>query len=450
MGKSAKVHSDDPGVHAERDDLYERALTGLNSLQKASHTPVNRCAMDVVIDTLKKSLPKAVRSQVYCAPDSRSGLWSDDEAKHEAAMAKMAAIAKGELQPVFLLAIAKVPHVIWPLWVDDEFSSHWVVLYWHSTPVPKAQEVFPHIQEVRLFDPAMDYGYVTSAHKENYRRRERITHAFARFLGFFLPIYATDGVASLRWRRKGKGQTTANGLLRGFHAHFDDCVEPEERASEGNVFRHNATGERCYSFIKQLLAGIVEQETALPRDYYEPHREHLGRLAYADPYLARIEMAGICAWKCMEARDFQARIAIEPLPADHDKERISVLTKGGKRYYLDPQALQRPGHKEAKVVTRNALHRAREERLRADEEETARQGGPPGPEGQNVRHRTNCMHLNPAATPRASIHMSIFQSDLPATTSITRKRSSSVLPEGQAHAKKARVGPPPLSGHAVH
>lgn len=286
--------------------------------------------------------------------------------------------------------------------------------------IQMAQGYFPYINEVRLFDPALDYGYEITAHKENWQRRARITEAFSRFLRLFLPVWAVEGVGSLRWCRNGRGQTTENGLMRGFHANFTmDVYEYDEHTGELAPKKgDNATGERCYSLSKQLLAGIVEQETALPRDYYEPHRERLGKLAYFDSYLARI--------------------AIEPLPASCASKGGPVRDQNDEEYHVSSQELARPD-REHRVVTRKALHRAREEQLLADEEETALQGGPPGPEGQNIRHRTDCIDLNPAATNYAKTYMGIFQPILPKTTDITRKRPSSSDPEGEAHAKKARV-----------
>ncbi|KAK8072994.1 hypothetical protein PG996_006342 [Apiospora saccharicola] len=447
MGKLAKVQpSDDPGVRPEHADIYKRAMNGLMNLQLSSNNPVNLCAMDVVVDTLKKSLPKEVRSKVYCAPADGPDLWSDDQERCDTAFSRLESIAKEEFKPgdefrLFIKKIALTPHVIWPLWVEDEMGSHWVLLHWHSAMVEQRQGQFPYIDEIRLFDPALDFGYHITAHKQNWARRARITANFARFLGLFKPVWAVRGVGSLRWCRNGRLQTDENGLMRGFHANFAmDVFEYDERTGEPAPEEgDHATGERCYAVVKQLLAGIVEQETAAPRDYYEPHREHLAKLAYVDPYLARIEMAGICAWKCLEARDFKARIGIDPLPASCTTDKgIPVLDQEGKGYHVQPEALARPD-REYRVVTRKSLHRVRQQQLGRDEEELARQGGPPGPEGQNVRHRTNCAKLNPEATNYAKSYMGIFQSSLPKTTGITRKRSSSSAPEGEAHAKKARV-----------
>ncbi|KAK7913938.1 hypothetical protein PG985_011641 [Apiospora marii] len=445
MGKPAQVQPSDPGVRPDRADLYARAKDGLENLQLASHNPVNLCAMDVVVDTLKKSLPKEVRCQVYCAPANGPDLWSDDQARCDEAMRRLETFAKGEEKPadefrLFLKKTALSPHVVWPLWVEDALGAHWVLLYWHSEMVERANGRFPYIREVRLFDPALDYGYHITAHKRNWERRARITRAFARLLRLFKSVYAVEGVGSLRWCPGGRGQTDDNGLMRGFHANFvPDVYEYDEPLlASGGKGGDNATGERCYSLVKHLLAGVVAQETALPRDYYEPHREHLAKLAYVDPYLARIEMAGICAWKCMEAQNFRSRIVVEPLPARHAAKGIPATDENGKEYFVPPQALARP-HREHRVVTRQALHRAKQERLLVDEEETALQGGPPGPEGQNIRHRTNCIHLNPAATNYARTYMGIFQSSLPKTTGITRKRASPSAPDGETHAKKARV-----------
>lgn len=136
METPAKVQPSDPGVRPERASLYKRAKNGLLNLQLSSHNPVNLCAMDVVVDTLKKSLPKEVRSEVYCAPANGPDLWSDDPERCGAAMSRLESIAKEEFKPgdEFRLFknISLKRHVIWPLWVEDQHGSHWVLLYWHS------------------------------------------------------------------------------------------------------------------------------------------------------------------------------------------------------------------------------------------------------------------------------------------------------------------------------
>lgn len=446
MSEPASMLPSDAGVRPVRGNLYKRAHSGLSNLQLASNIPVNLCAMDVVVDTLKRSLPKRLRSQVYCAPVNGPDLWSDDPKRSGEAMSRYQSMAKGEFKPCdefrfFFKMLALSRHVIWPLWVEDALGSHWVLLYWHSEMVARPNGLFPYIREVRLFDPALDYGYHITAHKQNWQRRARITHAFARFLRLFQAVYAVPGIGGLRWCPAHKGQTTPDGLLRGFHASFVLDVYEHDAATGAPLAPEegdNATGERVYGLVRQLLAGVAAQESALPRDYYEPHREHLAKPAYVDPYLARIEMAGICAWRCMQAVGFRARIAIEPLPASHASKGIPARDENGDEYFVSPRALARPD-REHHVVTRQALHRAKEEQLQADEEQLARQGGPPGPDGQNTRHRSNCMQLNPAATDYAKTYLGIFQPNLPKTTGITRKRAAWSALEGEAHAKKARV-----------
>ncbi|KAK8017000.1 hypothetical protein PG993_015189 [Apiospora rasikravindrae] len=420
-----------PGVREGKEDLYKRASNGLANLQLHSTTRINKSTMDVVVETLWRRLPLSVRPNVYCAPAYGPDLWSNVPEKHEAAIDHLRGLSTGKIDGgndfrVFLKRISTAVHVIWPLWVEDEFGAHWVVLYWNTALKRMTQGWFSYIQEIRLFDPALDYGYHTSGHQENFKRRERITYAFANFLSFFRPIWAIGDFGSLRWIPTAKGQKSENGLMHGFHASF--------KMDEGD----HATGERCYSLIKQLLAGVVEAETARPIDYYEPHREHLGKLTHVDPYLARMEMAGICAWQSMEAKGFKARVTVADLP-DALQTKFSALTHEGKKCYVKPEDLKSP-ERQYDVVTQMKLHRAKEERLLAAQEELERQGGPPGPEGMNNKHRTSCSFLNAAATTRAQLWMEMFQADLPIVTDVKRKRSALSPQEGQVAAKKAKIG----------
>ncbi|KAK7961698.1 uncharacterized protein PG986_002523 [Apiospora aurea] len=421
-----------PGTLPGIEDLYKRASNGLANLQLSNSTRINKPTMDVVVETLKKSLPPDVRHQVYCAPAYGPDLWSNDPVKYDAARDHLAGLANGKIDGgndfrIFLRRISSAVHVVWPLWVEDEFGAHWVVLYWNTAISFRPQGMFAYIQELRLFDPALDYGYHTSGHRDNYQRRERITNAFITFLNLFkrqwVLMAENTQIGGLRWNHDRKGKMSENRLMHGFHATF--------KMDEGD----HATGERCYSLIKQLLAGIVEQETALPADRYESHREHLGKLTYVDPYLARMEMAGICAWQSMEAKDFKARIGVEDLP-DACKTQFAALTHENKRCYVKPEALKKPD-KVYDVVTQRKLHRAKEERLFAAQEELDRQGGPKGPGGMNTTHRRNCTSLNPLATLPVRTWMSVFQADLPTVTDVRRKRPP---PEEQAAAKRIKLG----------
>ncbi|KAK8850909.1 hypothetical protein PGQ11_013388 [Apiospora arundinis] len=436
-------------VSREKRKMYAQASNGLANLQLAQNIPVNHSAMEVVVNALWDHLPAAVQSTIFMSPPNGPDLWGGDDEAADAALREIEDVVQKRKASKdlahWLRSISHLPSVIWPLWVEDEFGSHWVVLYWTSEAEDlkckdgggsggsggdeqKEKEGegekpwVNRIVDIRLFDPALDYGWNTSNGQRNWERRARITRRFARMLRSFRSVYAAPGVGALRWSpRRTKPAAPAQtitlttphrnnndglGLISGFYANFD--LPPRE----------TATGECCYVVVKHLLAAVLGEVLAVDvplvhnktqwltdDPYVVGHARHLGQLAHVHPYLARMEMAGICAWRCMDAQDFQTRIALQPVP----DQKIPV-TVNGKQYFLDPRELAPPGT-EYKPVTwgstvlalydnQEAEEAARNQHQQQQQEQEQEQGQPDDAErGTDAEeHKKRCRELNPEAT----------------------------------------------------
>ncbi|KAK8103496.1 uncharacterized protein PG998_010529 [Apiospora kogelbergensis] len=354
----------------ENRELHARASNGLANLQLAHNVPVNHAAMDTVIDALWESMHPALKPIVWNPPANGPDLWSNDEAKAEATMKAIEDISKkrecNDDFHTWLCSISRMPVIIWPLWVEDEFGAHWVVVYWTSEQRDNPKnptEERRYITDIRLLDPALDYAYYTGGFRTHDARRRRITQRLHRLLRLFRRVYALEDVCVLRWNAREPGLLQpANGLLRGYHANF--YLEAGDAA----------TGERVYAVVKQLLAGILDIARAPQYEeadrYWElPHYRYLGQLTHVDPALARMEMAGICAWKCMQAQDFRARIAVRPLRGDDPKIPVEV---DGETRYLAPDALRRPHALVNHVVNWDIAEWRLEQNLWKQEEEERR------------------------------------------------------------------------------
>ncbi|KAK6860710.1 hypothetical protein PG995_004346 [Apiospora arundinis] len=485
-------------VSREKRKMYAQASNGLANLQLAHNIPVNHSAMEVVVNALWDHLPAAVQSTIFMSPPNGPDLWGSDDEAADAALREIEDVVQKSKASKdlahWLRSISHLPSVIWPLWVEDEFGSHWVVLYWTSEAEDlkckdgggsgcsggdeqKEKEGegekpwVNRIVDIRLFDPALDYGWNTSNGQRNWERRARITRRFARMLRSFRSVYAALGVGALRWSpRRTKPAAPAQtitlttphrnnneglGLISGFYANFD--LPPRE----------TATGECCYVVVKHLLAAVLGEVLAVDvplvhnktqwltdDPYVVGHARHLGQLAHVHPYLARMEMAGICAWRCMDAQDFQTRIALQPVP----DQKIPV-TVNGKQYFLDPRELAPPGT-EYRPVTWGSTVRALYDNQEAEEaarnqyqqqqqqqDQQQEQGQPDDAErGTDAEeHKKRCRELNPEAT-EAELARLEQSGPLGTGASTTRKREEAAPGnQGQQErpaAKRPRVEDP--------
>ncbi|KAK7999383.1 hypothetical protein PG990_011983 [Apiospora arundinis] len=483
-------------VSREKRKMYAQASNGLANLQLAHNIPVNHSAMEVVVNALWDHLPAAVQSTIFMSPPNGPDLWGSDDEAADAALREIEDVVQKRKASKdlahWLQSISHLPSVIWPLWVEDEFGSHWVVLYWTSEAEDlkckdgggsggsggdeqKEKEGegekpwVNRIVDIRLFDPALDYGWNTSNGQRNWERRARITRRFARMLRSFRSVYAAPGVGALRWSpRRTKPAAPAQtitlttphrnnndglGLISGFYANFD--LPPRE----------TATGECCYVVVKHILAAVLGEVLAVDvplvhnktqwltdDPYVVGHARHLGQLAHVHPYLARMEMAGICAWRCMDAQDFQTRIALQPVP----DQKIPV-TVNGKQYFLDPRELAPPGTEYRPVTwgstvralydNQEAEEAARNQQQQQQQQQEQEQGQPNDAErGTDAEEdKKRCRELNPEAT-EAELARLEQSGPLGTGAGTTRKREEAA-PGNQAQqerpaAKRPRVEDP--------
>ncbi|KAI0144434.1 hypothetical protein GGR57DRAFT_494881 [Xylariaceae sp. FL1272] len=286
-----------------------RAANGLTNLQLAHDAPITHCAMDVAIEHVWNMLPDTLRRFVLMLPPNGPALWSTDEEHLDRMYEKMkhdeyqVADSMGNKQFMSYTQFKKRPWVIWPIWVEDQFGSDWVTIFWYSVPSQPSEEgkapVFDDITMYSIIDPRREtYGDGKGRHRPIQERAKRIAKRLHDLL--------TPGGFSME------------------HAEYKEILCPPMPQTEAT------SGERCYHVTKDLTRQLLEHWLIAGGQQPQYHDDTIQHIAkWVNPYGERIEMTGINAWQLMASFDYNARIAVESISRNH---RINIVADGKKKY----------------------------------------------------------------------------------------------------------------------
>ncbi|KAI0473437.1 hypothetical protein GGR56DRAFT_695698 [Xylariaceae sp. FL0804] len=346
---------------------YYRAVNGLTSLQISRNAPITMCAMDVAVDHIFKSLPSEARLALYIPPPNGPALWSEEDAMRkpeeqkegkgateqssikketpkekateaadkptptmkEAMYAKMSEdVYKKGGEYIFYAHAKQRPWTVWPVWVEDRHGRDWVTVMWHATPrdAAHAPDVFDRVLAYTIIDPRRDPSPppLTPPPTKNGKGGQAAADG--------VQVQQRNGVLADRQDR------LRSRLLDFLHAGGYDVSDAQDYQVRGPPMPlgERSSGERCFAAVKQLAHAVTQwvvdggnSGAGAGVGAAPPAAAvfaHLPR--WLNPYQARVEMAGICAWMAMACVDFDARVAVEALVPNR---RIPVVADGRRR-----------------------------------------------------------------------------------------------------------------------
>ncbi|KAI2622331.1 hypothetical protein GGR54DRAFT_598126 [Hypoxylon sp. NC1633] len=284
------------------------SMFGLNTLQLAHDAPIHPCAMDVAAKHVWQCLSSTDQAQIEIAHPCLPDLWAADQATIDAVWEEMKAPEfLDEGQYFFYPELKQKRWVIWPIWVEDEWGKDWVLLAWYAQARPETPETFDQVRTYAIYDPRRDPTVDSKGrHPLLTKRRDRISQRLRQFLergGFNLSIAQLSDAMC--------------------------CPMP---------LQEYTSGERCFAAIKQLSEHLADSRLNGITDYIFPN---LSRRVF--PYQYRVEMAGINAWVLMGAFDFNARIAVECIPAEANMEVVADGIRRVVKPYDLASSMKTPG-----------------------------------------------------------------------------------------------------------
>ncbi|KAI1459818.1 hypothetical protein F4805DRAFT_418765 [Annulohypoxylon moriforme] len=287
------------------------SMYGLTSLQLAHNAPITLCAMDIAVEHLWRCLPQEVQPLVEIVPPNGPELWStDDNVAKEVynRMDKDMARKKTDTYKYYS-NLKEKPWAIWPVWVEDEFGSDWVMIVWYSQESQPSSGVYDQLRAYNVYDPRRSL----KPSKNN-----------------------QDGKCDIFFQRSSRIQTRLLEFLGrgGFNteeAHWSNAKMCPMIAGE------HTSGERVFAAVKDMLSYILDNY--IEGVDFDPDKEYLPWLhRWINPYGSRIEMAGINAWVLMSTFDYNARIVVECL----EPEMKTDIVVDGERRVIKPYALAGP------------------------------------------------------------------------------------------------------------
>ncbi|KAI1652565.1 hypothetical protein F4813DRAFT_377641 [Daldinia decipiens] len=281
-----------------------RATFGLNTLQLARNAPITLCAMDVATDYLWKCAPPFIQSEVSIHPPNGPALWSQDESHQEAIYQETERQTAKRGKDVYGVFKAK-PWGIWPLWVEDQWGSDYVLLVWYADGTDASPDFFDTVTMATLYDPRRyPLADKDGWHHPIIERRERLEGQVQKFF-------------------KRAGFDTSKLVFKEGH------VSPMPLGE-------TTSGERCFAAVKELLECIMNFYLDIAQGAEQDFSNGFWNLSqWVNPYQYRVEMTGINAWVLMAAFDYNARIAVECVEPNIKTE----VVVDGRRRLITPKNL---------------------------------------------------------------------------------------------------------------